>query len=139
MTKRLLSTQKIVNLASDPASGVSGEIYFNTSTNTFKYHNGTTWTALGGGSGGTSITISDTPPSSPTVGQGWFDNTTGSFYLWDGTYWQQVTVAISEIPDPAGHDGQFLKTDGTITYWYPVEAVNVATDVALSNSWWMGV
>lgn len=88
---------------------------------------------------GSSITIGSTPPTPTTVGQGWFDNTTGAFYLWDGTYWQQVTVAISEIPDPAGHENQFLTTDGTMTYWYPVEAVAVSTDVALSNSWWLGV
>jgi len=44
MATRLLTTQKIVNLASDPASGTSGEIYFNTTSNVLRFHNGTTWT-----------------------------------------------------------------------------------------------
>jgi len=44
MTTRLLTTQRIVNLADDPASGTSGELYFNTTSNVLRYHNGTAWT-----------------------------------------------------------------------------------------------
>ena len=44
MATRLLTTQKIVNLAADPATGTSGEIYFNTTNNILRFHNGTTWT-----------------------------------------------------------------------------------------------
>lgn len=43
MATRLLTTQKIVNLAADPATGTSGEIYYNTSSNTLRYHDGTSW------------------------------------------------------------------------------------------------
>jgi hypothetical protein len=43
MATRLLTTQKIVNLASDPASGTSGEVYFNTTTNVLRFYNGTIW------------------------------------------------------------------------------------------------
>jgi hypothetical protein len=38
-------------LAADPVSGVAGDIYYNTVTNKFKYHNDTTWLPLGSGSG----------------------------------------------------------------------------------------
>jgi hypothetical protein len=44
MATRLLSTQKIVNISSDPATGTSGEVYFNTTSNVLRYHNGTIWT-----------------------------------------------------------------------------------------------
>ena len=44
MATRLLTTQKIVNLAADPATGTSGEIYFNTTSNVLRFHNGTAWT-----------------------------------------------------------------------------------------------
>ena len=44
MATRLLTTQKIVNLSADPAVGTSGEIYFNTTNNILRFHNGTTWT-----------------------------------------------------------------------------------------------
>lgn len=43
MTTRLLTTQRIVNLAADPATGTSGELYFNTTNNVLRYHNGTAW------------------------------------------------------------------------------------------------
>lgn len=44
MTTRLLSTQRIVNIADDPATGTAGEIYYNTTNNVLRYHNGTAWT-----------------------------------------------------------------------------------------------
>jgi hypothetical protein len=36
MATRLLTTQRIVNLSSDPVSANSGEVYFNTSSNIFR-------------------------------------------------------------------------------------------------------
>lgn len=53
MAKRLLSTQRIVNLAADPATGTAGEIYYNTVSNSFKYYDGSAWVSFssGGGSG----------------------------------------------------------------------------------------
>lgn len=55
MTKRLLSTQRIVNISSDPVTGSAGEIYFNTDQNILKYHDGTQWLPLGGGGGAVNI------------------------------------------------------------------------------------
>lgn len=57
MAKRLLSTQRIVNLAADPATGTAGEIYYNTVSNSFKYYDGSAWSVLStgvpvGGTGG---------------------------------------------------------------------------------------
>lgn len=53
MTKRFLTTPKIVNVSSDPNTGSSGEMYYNTQDNIMKYHNGTQWVAMtGGGVGG---------------------------------------------------------------------------------------
>jgi hypothetical protein len=43
MTTRLLNTQRIVNIASDPISGSSGEIYYNTTENALRYYNGSSW------------------------------------------------------------------------------------------------
>lgn len=50
MTTRQLSTKQVVNLSSNPATGLPGEIYYNTTTQTFKYYNGTSWADLGSGS-----------------------------------------------------------------------------------------
>lgn len=113
MTKRLLGTQRIVNLSSDPGTGSAGEIYFNTSSNTLKFHNGTSWTAFGGGSGG-GVTISTTAPVSPTAGDLWYNSTDSNMYVYYDSFW--IEVGASPL------------TNQTIT-----------TDVALSNSWWLGV
>lgn len=40
MATRLLSTQRIVNLSSNPASGLTGELYFNTTDSELKIYNG---------------------------------------------------------------------------------------------------
>jgi hypothetical protein len=60
-----------------------------------------TWAA----GGGTSITIGDTPPSTPSVGAGWWDSVSGQLYLWfnDGTSAQWVPA--SNQPGPAGPTG----------------------------------
>ena len=55
MATRQLTTKQVVNLASDPASGTAGEIYYNTASNTFKYYNGTSWVAFSSGGGGDSL------------------------------------------------------------------------------------
>jgi len=62
MATRLLSTQRTVNLSSNPASATAGEIYYNTSDNKLKFYNGTSWTDFGGGSG----TVTSVGVSVPT-------------------------------------------------------------------------
>jgi hypothetical protein len=44
MSKKFLSTQKLVNLNSDPVTGTSGELYYNTVENVIKYYDGISWT-----------------------------------------------------------------------------------------------
>lgn len=61
MAKRLLSTQSIVNLSTDPASGSAGEIYYNTTINSFKYYNGSAWIPLSSGGSENSFTTIDVP------------------------------------------------------------------------------
>lgn len=53
LNKNELQNARLQNLTSDPATGqsVAGQIYFNTTSNTFKYFDGTAWQTLGTGSG----------------------------------------------------------------------------------------
>lgn len=64
----------------------------------------------GSGGGGSSITISETPPASPTDSMVWWDSTSGIPYIYydDGTTSQWVTFAMG----PAGAAG----TSGTAIY-----------------------
>lgn len=113
MTKRLLNTQRIVNLSANPATGSAGEIYYNTSSASLKYHNGTGWVDFStGGGGGASVTVSDTAPGGST-GAMWFNSLNGKMYIYYDSYWVEIG---------SGSQGGA-----------------VSTDVALSNSWWMGV
>lgn len=46
MATKLLSTQRIVNLSSDPPTGAAGEIYFNTTDSELKLYNGEDWISI---------------------------------------------------------------------------------------------
>jgi hypothetical protein len=48
VTKRFLTPISLANLSADP-TGSSGAFYYNTSANTLKYYNGTTWVTVSGG------------------------------------------------------------------------------------------
>lgn len=114
MTKRLLSTQRIVNLASNPATGTAGEIYYNTSNNELRVYNGSSWVAIGsgGGGGGSSVTISDTAPTGASAGDLWFNSSNTKTYIYYDSVWVELGA----------------NTQGS-----------VQTDTYLSNSWWLGV
>ena len=49
--------------------------------------------AIDGGSG--SITVSDTPPSSPSVGDLWFNSTDGSTYVYYDSFWVEASSAYA--------------------------------------------
>lgn len=72
MTKRLLSTQRIVNLSSNPVSGTAGEVYFNTSDQELKVYNGSIWEPLGGS--GNVVFYQASAPESPAIGDIWVDS-----------------------------------------------------------------
>jgi hypothetical protein len=56
----------------------------------------------GGGGGGGSITISDTPPGSPTNGQLWWESDSGTLYMWytDANSSQWIGVGSGSIGAP---------------------------------------
>jgi hypothetical protein len=112
MTKRLLTTQKIVSLSTDPGSGVAGEVYYNSTSNVLKFYNGTAWTSLSGGGAASNVTVADTAPSG-SLGSLWFNSLTGKTYIYYSSAWIEIGDST-----PSG---------------------TVSTDVALSNSWWLGV
>jgi hypothetical protein len=50
MSKKFLTTIKLVNLASAPNSGQTGELYYDSTHNVIKYYNGSSWVAPSGSS-----------------------------------------------------------------------------------------
>jgi hypothetical protein len=96
MAKKFLTGLNLVVLDADPATGSEGELYFNSSASVAKIYQAGSWSVLGAGGGGT--TVSTTEPSSPEIGDSWYKNDTGEFYVYDGTYWVEVNGVIENPP-----------------------------------------
>lgn len=108
MATRLLTTQRIVNLSSDPASANAGEIYYNTSLSKLKFYDGSAWSEIGSGSsGGGAVEVSDTAPSTPSSGLLWYNSTNGKTYVYyeDGTSNQWVEIGAATFDVTANYDG----------------------------------
>lgn len=91
MAKRFLTPLNLSNLASNPATGSEGDLYFNTTDNVVKIYIDGAWTELtGGGGGGGAISVSASAPVIASEGDGWFDNTDGKFYVYDGSFWVEA-------------------------------------------------
>jgi hypothetical protein len=92
VSKKFLSPIKLAQGATNPATGSTGELFYNTTDLKVYIHNGTTWLPSAGG-----FTISDTAPTSPAPrhGDSWLDSSDGSLYAryvdQDGTgQWIQI-------------------------------------------------
>jgi hypothetical protein len=92
MAKKFLTGLNLVVLDADPATGSEGELYFNSSASVAKIYQAGSWSILGAGGGGT--TVSTTEPASPEIGDSWYKNDTGEFYVYDGTYWVEVNGVV---------------------------------------------
>ena len=89
MAKKFLTPIGIVNLASDPASGSEGQIYYNSTDDILKIYVNGVWSPIEGG-GGAAINVSASAPLTPSEGDAWFDNTDGRFYVYDGSFWVET-------------------------------------------------
>jgi hypothetical protein len=83
-----LGTSTAPALASAPAVGVAGALYYNTADGNLYKSNGAAWSAVGGSGGGP--TLSDTAPGSPTAGQLWYETDTGILYVYYDSFWIEV-------------------------------------------------
>lgn len=82
------------------AAPTLGDLYFNTTANVMQEWTSTGWQGLasGAGSGGTHVTVSDTPPIGPVNGDLWFDSASCQLYVsyYDGNS-QQWVVTINAV------------------------------------------
>jgi hypothetical protein len=109
VAKKYLTPIAPPSLASDPASGVNGAIYYNTTANVLKFYNGTTWTAIGTGQGGTASSIQtlSSNPGSPTQGSIYFDTEEQTIKAYNGTIWYDV-AGPKELLDHQHYAGEGL-------------------------------
>lgn len=111
MAKKFLTPVTPPSLASDPASGVAGAIYYNTTSNVLKFYNGTAWSAVGTGGGGSgtsnSLEVLDTAPNSPAQGRIYFDSAENTIKIYNGTIWYDV-AGPKELLDHQHYAGEGL-------------------------------
>jgi hypothetical protein len=109
VAKKYLTPIAPPSLASDPASGVTGAIYYNTTANVLKFYNGTTWTAVGTGASSSASAIQslDTAPNSPTQGSVYFDTNEQTIKAYNGTIWYDV-AGPKELLDHQHYAGEGL-------------------------------
>jgi len=134
MAKRVLTPFNFVNLTSDPDTAASGDIYYNSDSDTIRYYDGEAWNDVGTGAGG-GITVSETAPSNPSLGDAWFKNTANELYIYDGTFWVQTnsiiennqlfTVGSTPPSSPSTGAGWFNESTNSFyiydgTYWIEV-------------------
>ena len=101
--------------------------------------NGSIWTAASAGGGGASVTVSDTPPASPTVGDLWFESDTTRTYVYYDSFWVEVgstgagaTTSDTAPTNPVQGQFWFNSLNGATyvyygTVWLEVGAVPVNT------------
>jgi hypothetical protein len=111
VAKKFLTPVTPPSLASDPASGVAGAIYYNTTSNVLKFYNGTAWSAVGTGGGGSgtsnSLEVLDTAPNSPAQGRIYFDSAENTIKIYNGTIWYDV-AGPKELLDHQHYAGEGL-------------------------------
>ncbi len=112
MARKFLTPIATPTLSSDPATGVTGAIYYNTTSNVLKFYNGTTWQTVGTGGGGgsgtaTAIQALDTAPNSPSQGTVYFDTTEQTIKTYNGTIWYDV-AGPKELLDHQHYAGEGL-------------------------------
>jgi len=111
VARKFLTPVTPPSLASDPASGVAGAIYYNTTANVLKFYNGTTWSAVGTGAGGSgtsnSLEVLATAPNSPAQGRIYFDSAENTIKIYNGTIWYDV-AGPKELLDHQHYAGEGL-------------------------------
>lgn len=83
MSKKHLSPINLTQGTTLPASGVAGDVFYDTSTKLMYVHDGTTWS-------NPSVVSKDTSPTSPQAGDIWFNTTTGQLMAYLDGYWIEV-------------------------------------------------
>lgn len=111
MAKQFKTTIAPPALSSDPTGSVVGEIYYNTTTGALKYFNGSTWSVIGTGGGGSgtsnSFEVLSASPASPSQGRVYFDSSENTIKVYNGNIWYDV-AGPKELLDHQHYAGEGL-------------------------------
>lgn len=107
MAKRFLTSLKLVNLSTDPESGTSGEIYYNTANNAIKYYDGSQWKEIGSGEFLVESGSSFPSASAASNGELFYNTTTKTTAIYFDSEWKQFLYSF---------DVQTNVIDGGLSY-----------------------
>jgi hypothetical protein len=93
MAKRFLSSLKLLNLSSDPQSGSSGEIFYNQSENSVKYHDGLSWVSLASSGDNFVSSGSSYPTTDLADGQLFYNTSNGRTAIYFDSFWKEFAYA----------------------------------------------
>jgi hypothetical protein len=108
-----------IALSTNPATGSVGDLYYDTTSNSFKYYTGAAWNGISG----PKSTYSTTPPSSPSAGDYWINSNTGLGYVYivDANSSQWVDIESNGYVGPSSAlTIQDITTNSTA--YYPIFA-----------------
>lgn len=112
MAKRFLTSLRLLNLSSDPVSASAGELYFNSSDNLVKYHDGSEWKNLGGGSEGVVVESgSSYPTTSLTNGKLFYNTTNGRTAIYFNSIWKEFAYQTDIVSTIDGGDSSTQEFD----------------------------
>ena len=106
-TVQLVTVNRVSSSAAAPVEPVEGDVWFDTSTNTTKVYDGTSWDDLDPDN----VTESPSAPSIPREGDIWFDTTNSLIKLWDGNTWKNIA---STDPDDLRDDQNLSVTTDSL-------------------------
>lgn len=131
MSRRFLTPVNLPKGNSLPLSGTAGDLFFKLDEQKIYVHNGTDWAVAQGG--GSSTTVSATPPSNPNEGDTWFNSSNAKSYVYyDGT-WVDVSVGSVGPAGPTGPTGAEGPVGPTGPAGEGVTAMSLLTDVQLTD------
>ena len=98
-------------------------------TNDVLTYNGSVWTSASASGGGASVTVSETPPASPSSGDLWFESDTTRTYVYYDSFWVEVgglapTAIVSDTAPVSPVTGQV---------WF--NSLNGGTYIYYSSAW----
>jgi hypothetical protein len=114
--------------ATAPTNPVTGQIWYNTATNSIYIYNGTSWLSAGG------AVISGTAPTGQNPGTLWYNSIKQQLNVWSGTAW----LLVGPLGSPTGYINDPNITSGLPNYsaW---TAIQISDGVNSHAAWALNV
>lgn len=128
-------TNGVVTLTSSgapTASATDGTLAVDTANNVLYIRSGGAWVEA---SGGASLTVSETDPSSPDEGDIWFESDTGSTYVYFDSVWVEIGASSGAVITDVSENEPANPVNGHIWFDSSTGRTYVYYEDGTSNQW----